>query len=570
MEIIHYDIYLINNDYVRASIVMYSFRIDHHLLNKGTRPVLSFVLSALLLTTLIFYSPSIADINRRPAEGSGPDDFRFTAVGDWGCTSATSSMASLMSTKNPQVVLGLGDYSYTTTMGCWHDILSSYPIIHDTIHTYNSVAFGNHELNCGNIDCLNATGLAEYQAHFNQPPTYFSFDNKRVHFVALDTNAPFTSGSSQYAFISADLAQAKQRKDNGFIDWIVAFMHHPFYTSCVNNPCDAGHGNKTAIRVVYQPLFDQYAVDVVLQSHVHAYERMKPLKSGAIIAHPDTFDYTNPKGQIYVTVGTGGRSSHDYSTHPEMSVIQLEDIFGFLQVDVTRTTFVGQFIDTNNTVRDSFIIIKTNEQVPSPPSPPPPPSQSPNPPSYYFNGNNYTQVASNSSLQLTQFSVATWFKFDTDYSSQLLKRMIVNKGGFGSETAGKNMNYGIWVDYGATNGNKLEAGFETTAGPDIFVRSPAKYNDGQWHYSVLTYDNAVLRLYIDGSLVASKATTAIPDNTGTQPLRLGMNSQALDRAYVGYADEVRVWNRALTAQEVSDQFNLGTFDTTGQVLYLTP
>jgi hypothetical protein len=166
--------------------------------------------------------------------------------------------------------------------------------------------------------------------------------------------------------------------------------------------------------------------------------------------------------------------------------------------------------------------------------------------------------------------VATWFNFDTDYAAQSIKRIIVNKGGFGSETSGKNMNYGIWVDFGSTNGNKIEAGFETSAGPDIFVRSPAKYKDGQWHYAVLTYDGSVLRLYIDGSQVASKSTTAVPDSTGTQPLRIGANSQALDRTYTGNADEVRVWNRALTAQEVSDQFNLGIFDTNGQVIYLTP
>jgi hypothetical protein len=533
--------------------------------------VIAFALAAMLIGTLVISIPSKEEIKSQQVAASEPEDFRFTAVGDWGCKSSTTSVASLMSTKNPEVVLGLGDYSYTSKITCWHDIIASYPILHDAIHAYNSTAFGNHEdSGCGHSGCLDAEGKAEYLAHFNQPPTYFSFDHKRVHFVALDTNIAYDTSSSQYAFISADLSLAKQRKDANSIDWVVTFMHHPFYTSCVNTCTD--HGNVTAIRAVYQPLFDQYNVDVVLQAHVHAYERMKPLKSGAIITHPDTFDYVNPEGQIYITVGTGGQSHYDYTSQPQMSVIQLEDIFGFLQVDVTRTTFVGRFMDTNDVVQDSFIIIKTEVPLPSPPSPPAPPptDPGPNPPAYYFNGNNYTQVASSPSLQLSQFSVATWFNFDTDYAAQSIKRIIVNKGGFGSETSGKNMNYGIWVDFGSTNGNKIEAGFETSAGPDIFVRSPAKYKDGQWHYAVLTYDGSVLRLYIDGSQVASKSTTAVPDSTGTQPLRIGANSQALDRTYTGNADEVRVWNRALTAQEVSDQFNLGIFDTNGQVIYLTP
>jgi hypothetical protein len=541
------------------------------------RPMVSSALAAMLLATLLFYTPYIEEIKRTPseqqqAEASGPDDFRFTAVGDWGCKSSTKSMTSLMNTTNPEVVLGLGDYSYTTSMSCWHDILASYPTIHDTIHTYNSVALGNHELtSCGNNSCLDEAGQAEYLAHFEQPPTYFSFDHKRVHFVALDTNAPYNTASSQYSFITADLSQAKQGKDDGSIDWIVAFLHHPLYTSCIDSPCNSSHGNMTGIREVYQPLFDSYKVDVVLQGHVHAYERMKPLKSDAIITHPDTFDYTNPEGQIYITVGTGGQSHHHYSTDPSMSVIQIEDIFGFLQVDVTRTTFVGQFLDTSGIVRDSFIIIKTNEPVPSPPSPSPVPPPGPDPPSYYFTGSNYTEVASSSSLKLSQFSVATWFNMTKNYSTVGTKSLIVNKGGFGSEQSGKNMNYGIWVDFGSTNGNKIQAGFEKASGPDFFVTSTGKYNDGKWHYAVVTYDKSVLRLYIDGVQVATKSTSgAIPDNTGNQPLRLGMNSLTLDRAYNGYADEVRVWNRALSAMEVADQFNLGSFDSNGQVLYLTP
>ena len=37
---------------------------------------------------------------------------------------------------------------------------------------------------------------------------------------------------------------------------------------------------------------------------------------------------------------------------------------------------------------------------------------------------------------------------------------------------------------------------------------------------------------------------------------------------MGSADEVRVWDRALTAQEITTQYDNGVFDTTGQVLHL--
>jgi hypothetical protein len=256
-------------------------------------------------------------------------------------------------------------------MTCWHDILASFPAVHDTIHLYDSLAFGNHEDDdcngCGSGTHLDTEGEAEYLAHFNQPPTYFSFDHKRAHFVALDTQSvPYDVNSEQYAFISSDLTQTKQRVDDGMLDWVIVFMHHPMYTSCIDS-C-SHHGNMTGIRAVYQPLFDSYGVDLVLQGHVHAYERTKPMKYDASITHPDTFDYVNPQGQIYITVGTGGQSLYQYSTKPEMSVFQLEDL-GFLQVDITRTSLVGRFIDNSDRVRDSFTIVKVAYATASEPDP---------------------------------------------------------------------------------------------------------------------------------------------------------------------------------------------------------
>ena len=47
------------------------------------------------------------------------------------------------------------------------------------------------------------------------------------------------------------------------------------------------------------------------------------------------------------------------------------------------------------------------------------------------------------SLQLSQFSVAAWFKTSTNFGSEAF---IVNKGGFGSDSAGQNMNYEIWMN----------------------------------------------------------------------------------------------------------------------------
>ena len=125
------------------------------------------------------------------------------------------------------------------------------------------------------------------------------------------------------------------------------------------------------------------------------------------------------------------------------------------------------------------------------------------------------------------------------------------------------MNYGLYM----TSSEVVRAGFEQfSTGTNYFISSPSKYNNGQWHYAVVTYDGSTLGLYIDGTQVGSLSTSgASPDNTGTQPLRVGANSQASNSFFNGNIDEVRVWNRGLSSQEVADTFS-GNFSTAGQVL----
>jgi hypothetical protein len=88
-------------------------------------------------------------------------------------------------------------------------------------------------------------------------------------------------------------------------------------------------------------------------------------------------------------------------------------------------------------------------------------------------------------------------------------------------------------------------------------------------YAVVTYDGSTgVRLYIDGVQVSSLSTSATPDNTGIQPVRIGANSLSLNGFFIGNVDEVRVWNRALSSTEIANAYNNGLFNTTGQVLYL--
>ncbi|QWV93274.1 chitobiase/beta-hexosaminidase C-terminal domain-containing protein [Geomonas oryzisoli] len=75
-----------------------------------------------------------------------------------------------------------------------------------------------------------------------------------------------------------------------------------------------------------------------------------------------------------------------------------------------------------------------------------------------------------------------------------------------------------------------------------------------WTHLVGTYDGAAIRLYVNGIL---KATTAKTGAIGysTLPLRIGTSNVYAGQFFKGLIDEVRVYNRALTASEVQEQFN---------------
>ncbi|WP_440603394.1 LamG-like jellyroll fold domain-containing protein [Bacillus sp. GB_SG_008] len=92
---------------------------------------------------------------------------------------------------------------------------------------------------------------------------------------------------------------------------------------------------------------------------------------------------------------------------------------------------------------------------------------------------------------------------------------------------------------------------------------PWTYNDNNWHHYAATYDHAQgLKIYVDGNLVASKATDVGPLPTVTSKIVLGATETG-GEAYNGLLDDVRVYSDALTQDEVrqlSDQQSPTTTD----------
>ncbi len=80
--------------------------------------------------------------------------------------------------------------------------------------------------------------------------------------------------------------------------------------------------------------------------------------------------------------------------------------------------------------------------------------------------------------------------------------------------------------------------------------------NGVWHHLAGTYDGSELRLYIDGTLVT---TVAHSGTIASSPfnVNIGRNTEASTRFYEGALDDVRIYNRALSAGDVQELFRWG-------------
>ncbi|HZB64449.1 MAG TPA: LamG-like jellyroll fold domain-containing protein [Nitrososphaeraceae archaeon] len=481
-------------------------------------------------------------------------NFNIAAVGDWGCNSNTDKTINSINTQSPELILGLGDYSYESSADCWLDALL--PIYDPNNPNANNmqISIGNHE-NSASEDFntyLNAFSLTR---QFGQ---VYSFNFNNVHFLSMATEISYRSGSSQNVFVKNDLAAAAA---NPNIDWIIVYFHKPMYSS--PSSCSSCSG-ESSLRDIYHPIFDQYGVDIVLEGHTHDYQRSFPIKfnsnskSNPIITDTNRNNYIDPAGQIHAIVGTGGVNFHSLNSQNSFIAFQQSNRFGHLNIDIQNngTNLIGKFISNEGGILDQFTISKSGIQ-------PPPPSSG-----YHYepfldvnDPNDVVTIPNAQELKLKKFSIAAWFKTSTNFADDGL---IVDKGGLGTDTSGNNMNYGLWM----TSSEKLRGGFETSSGSDRYATSPNTYNNGQWHHAVVTYDGtSIVRLYIDGVQVASTSTSSLPE-VNKHPLRIGSDSRIVDDdLFIGNIDEVGIWDRALTTTEIANLKNSGTVTTSGLVYF---
>ena len=305
-------------------------------------------LISLLLLALVTDSGSGSLLQK----GLAASDTRIVASGDWHCTRDAQKAVNMAKSMNPQLILGLGDYSSEKTKDCWVNLIKP-------VASITKIAIGNHD---DHYD-----GLADsYLKHYGLSKQFYSFDSKNVHVLTMSTEEEFEAGSEQYNFVVNDLRKAANNPDT---KWIIVTMHHPIYSS--PNECNLSdcQGDEELSKT-YHPLFDKYGVDLVLQAHVRNYQRSFPLDfnqespSKPIVTSTNKGEYKNPDGIIFAIVGTGGGElKHDLDGQSPFMAYQQDTKFGLLDMHFSENKLDAKFVAIDGSTMDQFSIAKAAKKA---------------------------------------------------------------------------------------------------------------------------------------------------------------------------------------------------------------
>ncbi len=159
----------------------------------------------------------------------------------------------------------------------------------------------------------------------------------------------------------------------------------------------------------------------------------------------------------------------------------------------------------------------------------------------YFNGSNdYVNAGTSTAYQFTgPFTISAW----------------VNPSGIGvfvsKEDAGGN-GY-IFADYTSSTVNFciFNGSTQNCEGYGGGTNAPP---EGAWSFVVAVYNGSSLSYYLNGSFVSLTTTTIVP-TVSTGPLVIGLTQRGGFSDFSGLIDDVRIYNRALSATEIQAIYN---------------
>ncbi|MEO1031012.1 MAG: choice-of-anchor D domain-containing protein [Bacteroidota bacterium] len=173
--------------------------------------------------------------------------------------------------------------------------------------------------------------------------------------------------------------------------------------------------------------------------------------------------------------------------------------------------------------------------------------------SVYFDGAvDYIDMEDNLDLEPTGFTISAWIKrdaADTGTKSIVSKRTTAFSSGF---------------DFRISDANRIQMYWVNGSGTQL-LNANVGIPDDEWHHVAAIYNGTTIALYIDGVLNRS-ATRSAPVDTDDSFLIGAAGKGTITQHFRGNIDEVRVWDTALSLDQLRFVMNQEIEDNSGQVM----
>lgn len=248
-----------------------------------------------------------------------PDSVRFAVIGDMGTGKKpqyeTAEQMIRDRRKFPfEFVIALGDVLYGGSDPSDYEskFERPYKLLLDAGVPFYAV-LGNHD-----------NPNERFYKPFNMNgQKYYTYKKNHVRFFALDSNY----------MDPQQLSWLEQELQNSGSDWKICYFHHTLYSSAVF------HGSSTELRLVLEPLFVKYEVQVVFAGHDHVYERVKP-----------------QKGIYYFTEGASGSLRRGNLRKSNLTAVGYDQDRSFMLVEIAGDELHFQTISRTGLTVDSGVI----------------------------------------------------------------------------------------------------------------------------------------------------------------------------------------------------------------------
>lgn len=174
----------------------------------------------------------------------------------------------------------------------------------------------------------------------------YAVDVQGIRIIGLDTNIGEEQRVAHTAWLEGQLKNNPNR-------WTIVTHHHPVYST------SRGRDNP-ALREFWQPLYEKYGVDLVLQGHDHSYGRSAPLITREENVATGLRVASEGEGPVYV-VSVSGPKMYELKEYPEgekpfVKHIAKEQLYQIIDVNHDEISYVAKTPD--GLLRDRFRISK--------------------------------------------------------------------------------------------------------------------------------------------------------------------------------------------------------------------